>query len=500
MVVRTELAARIDQVLALDPDQGAIAYQDRWFSWGDIAAVMSAVDRNLGAANLGEGTAVGVVVSNKPQLLAAVMGIVLSGRCVVTLNPYQTATALAEELRRLRLPALIADSGDVQKLQLEAVARELGSQLMLTGTGAKVSCADGLEAPGKYDFHRPLPGVAMLMLSSGTTGPAKRIELLFRNFERAILDVSFYEAGNGGEIALKRSVAFSTLPLVHIGGVWTAMANLVVGRSLVMFDKFNVAEWQAAVIAYRPKLVALAPAAIRMIYDANLPREDLASLVAIRGGSAPLDPDFADAFKAKYGIPILDSYGATEFGGGVAGWTWPDFQKYSGLKRGSVGRANEGVQLRIVDPESGAVLAAETKGLLEVRGKQIRDGEWVRTADLAKLDEEGFLYILGRADDAILRGGFKISPQHVVQVLRKFPGVGDVSVVGLPDERLGAVPVAALEMRPGVEQPDENSLREFAKEHLVAYQVPVQFKVVAALPRTPSLKVSQPGVKALFKP
>ncbi|NKI15968.1 long-chain fatty acid--CoA ligase [Spongiibacter sp. KMU-166] len=497
-MIKSELAAQIERVLTLDPSRAAVEYRGKGFSWGDIGNAMSCVSTCLDRAELGDGAAVGVVVSNSPQMLAAVMGVILSGRCMVTINPHQSAEALAMELRRLQLPSVVVDEVWAENPLLLSVVREIGCQLIVTrGSALAESVAEKVTAPNNV-FHQSLPDTAMLMLSSGTTGPAKRIALKFKNFEHAILGATFYEAGNAGELSLKRSLAFSTQPLVHIGGIFTAFMNLVVGRGIVMFDKFNVQDWHAAIIQHRPKLVSLAPAAIRMIYDAGVPVEDLSSLIAIRAGSAPLSPDFADAFKERYGIPILDSYGATEFGGGVAGWTWPDYQVFGDRKRGSVGRANPGISLRIVDEDSGSVLSSGEKGLLEVQGKQIGDGDWVRTTDLAKIDEDGFLYILGRADDVIIRGGFKISPQTVVTELKQYPGVLDAAVVGLPDERLGQLPVAALELESDARKPDESDVRDFLKQRMVAYQVPARILVVDELPRTPSMKISQPGVKALF--
>ena len=218
----------------------------------------------------------------------------------------------------------------------------------------------------------------------------------------------------------------------------------------------------------------------------------------LSGGSGPRDREFAHRFKQRYGVPILDAYGATEFAGGVAGWTWPDWQRHGQHKRGSVGKANQGVQLRIVDESSGADLPAGKVGLLEVRARQLGHDDWVRTTDLAELDADGFLYIRGRSDDAIIRGGFKVLPAEVAEQLKRHPAVFDACVVGLPDERLGAVPAAAVELRSGVAAPTEAELLAMLRAELVSYQIPVRIAIVEALPRTPSMKISQPEVKALL--
>jgi acyl-coenzyme A synthetase/AMP-(fatty) acid ligase len=237
-----------------------------------------------------------------------------------------------------------------------------------------------------------------------------------------------------------------------------------------------------------------------MVLDADLPKEDLASLRAVTSATAPLPPETAIAFEEKYGIPVLTLYGATEFAGGVAGWTLKDHQKWAQAKRGSVGRAHPGCELRIVSPEDGSLLESGETGLLEVRSAQLgTEAGWVRTTDWAELDADGFLWIRGRADNAIIRGGFKIAPAEVAEVLERHPAVHEASVVGLADERLGALPVAAVELEAGVPPVDGEELRSFARQHLAKYQVPARILIVEALPRTPSLKVSEPGVRALFE-
>ncbi len=111
------------------------------------------------------------------------------------------------------------------------------------------------------------------------------------------------------------------------------------------------------------------------------------------------------------------------------------------------------------------------------------------------IDDDGFLFLHGRADDAINRGGFKILPDEVAAVLRRYPGVRDAAVVGKPDARLGQVPIAAIEMAPGTTRRRRRQLEAFAREHLTAYMIPKEFHFVDALPRTASMKVSRPELK-----
>jgi long-chain acyl-CoA synthetase len=191
---------------------------------------------------------------------------------------------------------------------------------------------------------------------------------------------------------------------------------------------------------------------------------------------------------------VLGNYGATEFAGAIAGWTLKDKKQWGPRKRGSVGRAHHGIELRIVDGETGAVLPPGQTGLLEARGGQLpgADGAWLRTTDLATIDDEGFLFIRGRADEAINRGGFKIPPSVIEDALAAHPAVDEVSAVALPDPRLGQVPVAAVTL---LSPATEEELMEYLTSRLTRYQRPVAIKVVDQMPRTPSLKISRALVR-----
>ena len=143
------------------------------------------------------------------------------------------------------------------------------------------------------------------------------------------------------------------------------------------------------------------------------------------------------------------------------------------------------VQLQVVSEETGEELAVGLVGVLRV--KSVRFGpDYFRTNDLASIDDDGFLFLHGRADDAINRGGFKVLPEEVAAVLRRYTGVRDVAVIGVGDARLGQVPIAAVEMLPGMSPPDPRDLDAFARAHLTGYMVPKEYRFVAALPRPAS--------------
>ncbi|MBK5123942.1 acyl--CoA ligase [Burkholderia sp. R-69980] len=497
------LAERIEAVFALDANSHAMEFKGRWHTWGEIGSVMAQVEGYLAQAALPKGTPVGVLLRNRPAHVAALLQVLVSHRCVVTINPFQGADKLADDLRKIRAPALIAASEDLEIPQIRAALEDIGSLTIALDSKDELQVRGILpmaEAPA-IPFHEPLPGTCILMLTSGTTGPAKRIKLPYRNFERALLDAAHYEQSRdpNSRLKLKTAVAVINTPLVHIGGMYAAVDSIVSARPISILEKFSVDEWQRTMLAYRPKLVSLPPTAIRMVFDADVPKDVLASLLAIRTGSAPLDTELQHRFESKYGVPILDTYGATEFAGAVAGWTLRDHREFGNAKRGSVGRAQPGCELRIVNLETGEPHVPGTVGLLEVRSPQIDAKAWLRTTDLAEIDSDGFLFIRGRADDAIIRGGFKVLPIDIETVLRRHPSVKEACVVGLPEARLGAVPVAAVEQSADSPAVSGDDLIAFARNHLVAYQVPVRIEVVDTLPRTPSLKISRYEVKNLFE-
>jgi len=228
------------------------------------------------------------------------------------------------------------------------------------------------------------------MLTSGTTGPPKRIDLTYDMLARSVIGPEPDRSPPPTE--LRQGVAIVNAPMVHIGGVFRVLQCICQARPFALLDRFELQRWADAVRTHRPRAVSLVPAALRMVLRSDLTREDLASIRAVTSGTAPLSAEDADAFTAKFGIPVLTSYAATEFGGGVAGWTLADYQQYWQDKRGSVGKASLGAQLRVVD-DDGAPLGPDQPGLLEVKPGQLGpSAQWMQTTDMARIDADGFLW------------------------------------------------------------------------------------------------------------
>jgi long-chain acyl-CoA synthetase len=233
-----------------------------------------------------------------------------------------------------------------------------------------------------------------------------------------------------------------------------------------------------------------------MVFDADPPKDALASLSLIAVGGGKLDADLQRAFETRFGIPVLPAFGATEFAGVIANWSLDAYRKYGESKRGSAGRASSGVALRIVDRETRASLSVGEVGLLEARVARI-GREWIGTTDLASLDADGFLFVHGRADDAINRGGFKIVPEQIAALIRQHGAVADAVVVARPDVRLGEVPVAAVELRAGMTT-TSTELLIYLRDRVAAYQMPVEIRVLATLPRNGSMKIAIAEVREIM--
>jgi acyl-coenzyme A synthetase/AMP-(fatty) acid ligase len=279
--------------------------------------------------------------------------------------------------------------------------------------------------------------------------------------------------------------------------VYGVLPPLLRGHRVSLCERFSVDAWRAYLRMHKPDRASLPPAGFQMVLDANVPAEELACVRCIATGAAPLELSIQRAFEARYNVPVLHSYGATEFAGPVASMTLELHAEWGERKLGSVGRALPGAQLRVVDAVSGAPLPAGQEGLLEVITTRIGP-DWIRTSDIAVIDEDGFLFLRGRSDGAIMRGGFKLLPETIERALLLHPAVSSAVVVGLADARLGQVPAAVVQLRQGVAEPTERELEQHVREHVYATHVPVAWRFVEDLPLTASMKVDRPAVRNLF--
>jgi long-chain acyl-CoA synthetase len=481
---------RFLQLLEQAPaDSKAIEFHERWTTWGTLQRIDAILDRELNARGLGAGTRVGLVLESRPEHVGVLLSLIARGRCIVTMSPLQPPERLSADIAASDVPVLI---GSPEALTRAGVREAASDAVVMELTPAS------LASVGRFDARPSCPAdtspnVIVEMLTSGTTGPPKRVRLNERQFDSA-LSTSVPAPPEG--VMFRSGVTVVVTPLVHIGGFWGALGPLYAGRRVVLMGKFVLEPWLRAVETHRPRAAGLVPAALRAVLAAGVDPDKLASIDVVTTGTTACPPELVDAFLETYGIRVLPTYGATEFAGAVAYWTKGMHEKWWATKAGSAGRALPGVTLRVTDPD-GAELPAGQTGHLEIMSRQspVGDNEWLRTSDLAAVDEDGFLWIRGRADDAIVRGGFKVHPDTVRKALELHPAVHEAAVAPLADERLGQVPVAGVELEPGASRADDVALVAelvaLCRQHLMPYEVPTQIVILDALPRTPSSKVSR---------
>jgi long-chain acyl-CoA synthetase len=442
----------------------------------------------LREAGVADGAAVGLVVRNRLPHAAAIIGFLAAGRPLSMIYSFQSPESIGRDIEKLQLSAIVADSEDWTAPVIDA-AKRAGSAAIEISSGDPAELLHRDQSRRHADVE---PGVALQILTSGTTGPPKRQDIKTSVLERTVFSVTSGEAAPPD--------APPELAYWQMGGI--GVCQLVAGvhntRRIVMLERFTVDGFVNAIKTHGIKRSGVQPAVIRMLLDADVPKDDLSSLDFLISASGPLDPETRDEFEKHFDLPIRLAYGATEFAGSLCAWMPDDVDKYGDSKRDSVGKPLPDTQVRVVDPDTGAELPLGEQGLLEAKVAPISP-DWIRTTDIASIDSDGFVTLHGRADGAINRGGFKILPETVRRVLISHPAVRDACVVGVPDPRLGQVPFAAIEVTPGTTAPSDDELKDLVRRELPVYNVPVAFVVVDDLPRNPALKVSLPAVAALYE-
>ena len=496
----TTFHERIRKTLQIDPAADAIEFEGTWHSWGEIGRIVEGIDRALEQIGAAKDVAVGCILRNTPVHAGMILSIVASDRCLITLNPFYPDETLAADIRKIRPPVLIGSAQDWRRQALRDVAKEVGAAgIELTDDpAAPVRLVEGLDAITGQDHFVPETDVVIYMLTSGTTGAPKRIPLTRSRVLKTMESALRFERNRtlDGDPVLRKAVTIHQGALVHIAGLWGLIHAVMGGFKICMLDKFNLAEWRRAVAAHKPRVASLPPSAMLMLLESDATAEEFESVIAFRCGTAPTSVETIDRCWEKFKKPLLTNYGSTEFTG-VSGWEIDDWRANWESHRGSVGKIAKDYEARVVNPETGESLPVGTEGVLELRGDFLWDGKWVRTTDLARLDADRYLWITGRSDNAINRGGFKVHGEEIGHILERHPDVRECCVVGIPDKRLGAVPAAAVVLREGARL-SEDELRAWARQNMLPYQTPTVFRFIDDMPRTPSMKPQIIAIKALF--
>jgi acyl-CoA synthetase (AMP-forming)/AMP-acid ligase II len=445
-----------DDPLLLTGDQSVTA--------GEARSAAAALAARLRDAGLRPGQAVAVRGPNGPDLVITMVGVWLAGGVFVPVNDRAPADELARVLAAVR-PALVID-----------------------GAGLEV-CVD----PGDHG-----PDAAFVLWTSGTTGVPKAIvhthEAYLELLDRVLgpLRAKVHDAGH------RPTPNLIPVSLALNAGIYNVLFGLRAGAAIVIMERFEPSTFAALVPRFGITSTVLAPAQITMLCDEPT-ISSLEPLRYVRSITAPLSPLQARRFTDRFGVFVLNGYGQAEIGE-VIGWTAADAKAHPD-KVGAVGRPHPGVAVKVVG-DDGAPRGEDEVGELLVKpprmaagyagtggadafGERLDPHGFVRTGDLARVDADGFVWIEGRIGDVINRGGNKVFPEHVEEVLRLAPGVRDAAVVGVPDDRLGEVPVAFVV----ADRIDAGELEGLCREHLVPYKVPVAFHGVDALPRSDVGKV-----------
>jgi len=407
------------------------------------------------AAGLEPGHGVAVRLPTGPELVTTMVGIWLAGGVFVPINDRSPEAEVQHVLGTIRPLAVLDDAG-----------------------------LRTLEDPARHD-----DGVAFVTWTSGTTGPPKAILQSHSGYLELLDRVLAPLRGKGATRVPDREPTPNLVPVSVAlnAGIYNVCFGLRAGAAVVLMSRFSTADFSELVHRYQVRSTVLPPAAMVML-TADPAVTDLTPLRFVRSITAPLSPLAARRFMDRFGVTVLNSYGQAEVGE-VIGWTAADARQHP-EKLGAAGKPHGGVDIIVVD-EDGRRVADGAVGELLVRPPRMAAGYagganlddrvdaegFVRTGDHARVDPEGFVWIEGRTSDLINRGGNKVFPEQVEEVLRLDPRVTEAAVVAWPDDRLGEVPVAVF-----VGDADEAALIALCREHLSPYKVPVTFHRARSLP------------------
>ncbi len=473
-------------------DVAAVEFQGRWYSWGEIRRVADELAGLLANSGIGEHAPVAFAPRNRPVAIAAELGMLAARQTIRMIYTFQSAVGIARDVARASAAAVVAMAADFSPELLEVVRLE-GFTAIALNEDMTVGLVQEAR-PGRIS-SRLIPETAEISVhSSGTAGPPKQMSFKYETIARYIVSQNMLALGSSAELP-PVPVYF---PLGNISGIYSVIPPMLHRMRIVLFDRFTLEGWLDYVRRFRPRMAGIPPAAVRMLLDRDVPREVLDSIRILMAGAAPLDPTVQRAFEDRYGIPILMSYGATEFGGPVAAMTVADRERFGMDKIGSVGRSYAGSQLRVIDAQTGAPLTVGQDGLLEVLTPRM-GAAWIRTTDVGMIDTDGFLFLRGRADGAIIRGGFKLLPETIERALCLHPAVAGAIVVGISDPRLGQVPAAAVQIKPGCEPPRIEDLEQHLRQHVYATHIPAAWRFVDTLPLNPSAKPDLGQARRLFE-
>jgi long-chain acyl-CoA synthetase len=466
------------------------------WSYAEFEHRVTEVAAGLRARGVGKGDVVGVVLPNSPHYLEAWWAILWLG---ATFNPVNPALTTREAV------GILSDSGascvvcgaDVAPA-LRGHADELPALREIMVAEGGDACA-ALRGDGIVADHAPVePGdLAALVYTSGTTGRPKGAMLSHAN-----LLANAWQLGEPLPVS-RGDVMGMVLPLFHVNAqLVTTVIPLFIGAQVAMWERFSASRFWSDVARFEPVTFSAVPTMLAALLHA--PGADEAETNTLRFvicGAAPLSPALFRRFEEKFGLRIMEGYGLTE------GTCCSTINPFVGPRKiGSIGLPTRGQEVAVMD-EDGRLVPDGTPGEVCVRGPNVMAGYynrpdanaetlragWLRTGDVGYRDEDGFLFLVDRKKDMIIRGGENVYPREIEDVLLEHAGVKEAAVVGRADEVRGEEVHAVVALVAGVEF---SELEEHCSARLAAFKVPSSWEVVAELPKTSTGKIDKKPLRA----
>ena len=494
------LAVILRETASAAPDRPAALYSGGKLSYGDLDMLSDRLAAGLEVAGVRPGERVGLQLPNIPQFLIGYFGILKCGAVAVPLNVMLKAPELAFQLGDCGARLLITWEGILGDAAKGAEAAGVDP---VYAVGHPAEAGDGIEAfdrllaipvHGYPLARRDLTDTAAVVYTAGTTGRPKGAMLSHIQL--------YMNADIPGRLFGVRpdDVVITVLPLFHVFGL-SSIVNVCVrfGCTMSLVPRFDAAEVLTAIERDRATIFEGVPTMfIALLGHPDLGRYDVSSLrVAISGG-ASIPAPVLDAFERHFGVVILEGYGMTE----TASTTTFNLSETE-RRVYSVGKPIWGTQTQVWDgaghplpPGRDNVGEVVTCGLHVMKGylndpeatAAVFTGDWLHTGDLGYFDEDGFLFIVGRQKELIIRGGYNVYPREIEDVLHAHPAVAEAAVLGIPDARLGEEVMAVVILRPGASVTTAELLA-YCRERLAAYKYPRVFEFRAELPKSSLGKV-----------
>ena len=481
------------------PAKTAVILGDATLSYAQLDELSDRLAANLAAAGLAAGDRVGLQLPNIPQFVIAYFGILKAGGVVVPMNVLLKAPEIAFQLENSGARTLITYGGFVDEAAKAAEAAAVTSLYVVGETGSPVSGVpfEALlagDAPGSQLAARGPADPAVIIYTSGTTGTPKGAVLshigLYMN---ADIPGRLFEFSAD-------DVAVVALPLFHVFALSSIMNTVVLlGGTMSLVPRFDPRAVLELMQRDRVSVFMGVPTMfIALLQAVDSADYDLASLRVAVSGGAPIPAEVIDSFESRFGVAILEGYGLSE-----SSSTATFNISVSERKVYSVGKPIWGTSLQIWDEDSRPLPpGADHVGEVVLRGMNIMTGYydnpeatakafaggWFHTGDLGYLDEDGFLFIVDRIKDLIIRGGYNVYPREVEEVLYAHPAVAEAAVIGVPDPKMGEEVRAIVAVKPG-QSVTEAELIDFVKERAAAYKYPRTIEFRDSLPKGATGKI-----------